>query len=188
MPLQHEEHLLDLMGVSGVALPRWHRHDREREVSGGVEILVRLAPSVADPTRLAPPPAVYRRIREGMPVRFTFAEAGDIFLEDGLERHAGDRRIQLVASFRLAHGNTPGCELCVAARCVIVTICSGRTGVVLNSAPNGANASQTAFAIATGGAIAPPSPKPLTPSGLSGEGECRWTRAMSGTSLAVGAR
>ena len=52
------------------------------------------------------------------------------------------------------------------------TISSGRTGVALISMPNGARASHTALAIATGGATAPPSPTPLTPSGFNGEGEC----------------
>jgi hypothetical protein len=40
------------------------------------------------------------------------------------------------------------------------TICSGSIGVMLNSAPNGANASATTLAIADGGATAPPSPTP----------------------------
>src|SRR5580704_4733744 len=52
------------------------------------------------------------------------------------------------------------------------TSCSGRTGVALTSIPNGANASHTALATAAGGATAPPSPTPLTPSGFNGEGEC----------------
>src|SRR5262249_59008283 len=74
-----------------------------------------------------------------------------------------------------------------AARTAL-TICSGLIGVVLNSAPNGDSASQIALAIAAGGATAPPSPTPLTPTGLSGDGECWWTIAMSGMSLAVGTR
>src|SRR5438128_12686258 len=53
-----------------------------------------------------------------------------------------------------------------------LAICSGRTGVELNSILKGASASDTALAITTGGEIALPSPTPLTPSGLSGEGEC----------------
>src|SRR5262249_50334365 len=67
-------------------------------------------------------------------------------------------------------------------------ICSGLTGVALNSTPNGDSASQIALAIAAGGATAPPSPTPLTPSGLSGDGVCWCAIAMSGTSLAVGTR
>ena len=38
----------------------------------------------------------------------------------------------------------------------------------------------TALAIAAGGATAPPSPTPLTPSGLSGEGECWWIIRIAG--------
>jgi len=52
------------------------------------------------------------------------------------------------------------------------TSCSGLIGVVFTSTPNGAKASQTALAMAAGGATAPPSPTPFTPSGLSGDGEC----------------
>jgi len=51
-------------------------------------------------------------------------------------------------------------------------ICSGLIGVELNSILNGASASDTALAMTTGGEMALPSPTPLTPSGLSGEGEC----------------
>jgi len=58
----------------------------------------------------------------------------------------------------------------------------------LNSAPKGLSASDTALAITTGGAMAPPSPTPLTPSGLSGEGECWWINFIVGTSVAVGSR
>ena len=57
--------------------------------------------------------------------------------------------------------------------------------MTLNSARNGASASATALAIATGGAIAPPSPRPLTPSGLSGDGEC-WCASLVETNYAWG--
>jgi hypothetical protein len=63
---------------------------------------------------------------------------------------------------------------------------STRMGVVLNSAPNTESASETAFAITAGGATAPPSPTPLTPNGLSGEGEWLCSKCMSGMSLARG--
>ena len=109
VPLQHEEDFLDLMRVSGVALARRHGHDRKREIAGRYEVLIGLAAGVADETVLRPAPAVDRRVGERMPVRFALAEAGDVFLENGLKRHADDGRIQLVASFRLAHGNAPGC-------------------------------------------------------------------------------
>src|SRR5260221_108849 len=66
----------------------------------------------------------------------------------------------------------PGAAYHRAAASPALAICSGRTGVELNSILNGASASDTALAITTGGEIALPSPTPLTPSGLSGEGEC----------------
>src|SRR5712692_3415640 len=66
------------------------------------------------------------------------------------------------------------------------SICWGFIGVRLNSTLKGRSASDTAFAITAGGAMGPPSPTPLTPSGLSGEGECWWIRCMSGISQAVG--
>ena len=56
--------------------------------------------------------------------------------------------------------------------CLALISCCGLIGVAFTSTPNGARASQTALAMAAGGATAPPSPTPLTPSGLSGDGEC----------------
>jgi len=75
---------------------------------------------------------------------------------------------------------------CGGAERTALTICSGLIGVALNSAPKGASASLTALAIAAGGATAPPSPTPLTPSGFSDDGECWWTSTISGMSPAVG--
>src|ERR1700724_681922 len=72
------------------------------------------------------------------------------------------------------------------AGCIARTSCCGLTGVVFTSMPNGARASQTALAMAAGGATAPPSPTPLTPRGLSGDGECWCTIYITGISLAVG--
>src|SRR5262245_3928015 len=68
--------------------------------------------------------------------------------------------------------------------CIARTSYSGLTGVSFTSTPNGARASQTALAMAAGGATAPPSPTPLTPRGLSGEGECWCTMRIAGISLA----
>ena len=67
-----------------------------------------------------------------------------------------------------------------------LTMCSGLIGVALNSTPNSESASETAFAMAAGGATAPPSPTPLTPSGLSGDGDSWWSSCMLGLSLARG--
>ncbi len=63
-----------------------------------------------------------------------------------------------------------------------------RIGRVLNSTPKGFSASVTALAITTGGAIAPPSPSPLTPSAFSGVGVSMWTTSIGGVSAAVGSR
>src|SRR6516164_110842 len=67
-------------------------------------------------------------------------------------------------------------------------ICSGLIGVELNSILRWDNASQTPFAITTGGAIALPSPTPLTPNGFRGDGKCICFSSMCGTSLAPGTR
>ena len=62
------------------------------------------------------------------------------------------------------------------------------TGVLLISALNVCKASQTAFAITTGGAMAPPSPSPFTPNELRGEGVSWCITVMGGTSEADGSR
>src|SRR5262249_45036649 len=64
----------------------------------------------------------------------------------------------------------------------------GPGGVRVTLAPNAASASSTALAMAAGGEMAPPSPMPLTPSGLRGDGYSRCTVSMSGSSIAVGTR
>jgi hypothetical protein len=56
------------------------------------------------------------------------------------------------------------------------TMASGRSGVRVMRASKGRSASSTAAASAAGGAIAPPSPRPFTPSGLRGLGV--WWCAM----------
>ena len=68
------------------------------------------------------------------------------------------------------------------------TICSGLMGVELNSTLRWDNASETAFAMTTGGAIALPSPTPLTPNGFKGDGKWRCFSSRCGTSLAPGTR
>src|SRR6185503_16830346 len=64
----------------------------------------------------------------------------------------------------------------------------GPRGARVTRTPNGASASSTALAIAAGGEMAPPSPMPLTPRGLRGDGNSRCTVSTSGTSIAVGTR
>src|SRR6185369_15004564 len=62
----------------------------------------------------------------------------------------------------------------------------GPRGVRVTRTLKGASASSTALAMAAGGEMAPPSPTPLTPSGLRGDGYSRCTVSMSGSSIAVG--
>ena len=52
----------------------------------------------------------------------------------------------------------------------------------------GRRASQTALAMTTGGAMAPPSPRPFTPSSFRGDGDSRWATCVGGISEAVGIR
>src|SRR5437588_825689 len=63
-----------------------------------------------------------------------------------------------------------------------------RSGSARTVTPYGASASSTALATAAGPGIAPPSPTPLAPSGVTGEGCSRRPTSMSGTSRAVGFR
>ena len=69
--------------------------------------------------------------------------------------------------------------------------CRMRRGVIgetSNSAPSGRNASLIALAIAAGGAMAPPSPMPLTPNSVYGASVSIWSRIGAGTSVAPGSR
>src|SRR2546428_7074634 len=63
---------------------------------------------------------------------------------------------------------------------------AGVTGVSVTRTPNDASASSMALAIAAGGEMAPPSPSPLAPSGLRGDGNSRWTVSIGGRSWAFG--
>src|SRR5439155_23954517 len=62
----------------------------------------------------------------------------------------------------------------------------GVNGPLRTTTPRPASASSTAFAIAAGGPIAPPSPSPFTPSGFSGDGTFACASRNSGISPAVG--
>src|SRR5580704_5955517 len=64
----------------------------------------------------------------------------------------------------------------------------GVSGVSLKLAPMPENASATALAIAAGGAMAPPSPRPLTPYSVVSAGVTRCSMRMKGISPAVGTR
>ena len=63
---------------------------------------------------------------------------------------------------------------------------SGLSGVALMRAPKGASTSSTAAVRAAAGASVPPSPTPLTQSGLIGLGVTQWAIRMAGTWTADG--
>ena len=97
-------------------------------------------------------------------------------VEHGAERlAAGDEFDGQVAAFRQRNRSSGIRRALVLepnrlhdrARCAIA--CRMRRGVIgdtSNSAPSGRSASFTALAIAAGGAMAPPSPMPLTPNSV----------------------
>src|SRR3989442_8904041 len=62
------------------------------------------------------------------------------------------------------------------------------TGSSVISIPSGARASATALATAAGAPIVPPSPTPLKPPSVVGEGRSTWWTSIAGTSPAVGTR
>ena len=113
--LQHEEALLDLVGVRGIALPRLDIHDREREVlrrnDGRVGVLAGAAG--ADETMLRALVAFDLGVLERRPVRLLLAEPADEFLHDLFDRHADEfRRARMpcnahVELLSLTRGNKP---------------------------------------------------------------------------------
>src|SRR5499427_567354 len=87
--LQHEEALLDLVGVGGIALARLHIHDRQREVAGRNDgrIAMLAGAAGADEAVLRALVAFDLGVLECGPVRLLVAEASDIFLHDVFERN-----------------------------------------------------------------------------------------------------
>ena len=77
------------------------------------------------------------------------------------ERNRGGKigRARIIEPNRLHVALRPACAMAVKIR-------RGVIGESSNSAPNGRKASLTALAIAAGGAMAPPSPMPLTPNSV----------------------
>src|SRR5262249_30533197 len=65
--------------------------------------------------------------------------------------------------------------------CGVIGVCAMRT-------PNAASASSMAEIIAGAAGTVPPSPAPLAPSGLSGEGVCLKRVLIAGTSIGLGRR
>jgi hypothetical protein len=106
--LQHEEHLLDLVGVGRVALPGLHIHDREREVLGRNDrrIAVLAGAAGADEAMLGALVALDLGILERRPIGLLLAEAADEFLHDVFDRHAHELRRTRMS------GNAHGWLLC----------------------------------------------------------------------------
>ena len=94
MALQHEEALLDLVGVRGIALPRRHEHDREREILGRDHgrVVVLAGAAGADEAVLRALVAFDLGVLERRPVGALLAVAPDEFLHDLLDRHADEFR------------------------------------------------------------------------------------------------
>src|SRR5262245_57583961 len=102
--LQHEEALLDLVGVRGVALARLHIHDRQGEVlrrnDGRVAVLAGAAG--ADEPVLRALVAFDLGVLERRPIRLLLAKAPDVFLHDLLDRNIDQfRRARMACN---AHG------------------------------------------------------------------------------------
>ena len=104
MPLQHEEHLLDLVRMGRVALARRHVHDAQGERPRRDRRFVGLAAGVADEAVLRPPVAVDQRVREGRPVGLAVGEPGDVTGGDLLQPEPGDFGRAGVARGLRGHG------------------------------------------------------------------------------------
>ena len=105
--LQHEENLLDLVRVRGVALAGLDIHDREREIlrrdHGRIAVLAGAAG--ADEAMLRALEAFDLGVLERGPVRLLLAEAADEFLHDLFDRHIDEfRRARMAGN---AHGCAP---------------------------------------------------------------------------------
>ena len=87
--LQHEEALLDLMGMRGVALARIHIHDRQREIAcrDNARIAVLAGTAGADEAVLGALVAFDLGILERGPIRLLFLEAADISFHDVFDRN-----------------------------------------------------------------------------------------------------
>src|SRR5262245_18126435 len=76
---EDEEHLLDLVGMRGIALARRDEHHAEREVLGGNDARIRFARGAApDEPVLRAPVALDARVRERIPIALAIGEAGHL--------------------------------------------------------------------------------------------------------------
>ena len=79
----------------------------------------------------------------------------------------------------------PAARACVSSANAANILC-GVSGVSLSSTPRPCRASFTALRMAAGGGMAPPSPTPLIPYSVLGDGVSMWWTAMRGMSVAPG--
>src|SRR5258708_1915017 len=106
--LQHEKHLLDLMGVRRIALPGLYIHDGKGEVLGRYDgrIAVLAGAAGADEAMLGALVAFDLGVFEGGPIGLLLAESPDEFLHDVFDRHVHELRWTGMA--RNAHGRLLG--------------------------------------------------------------------------------
>jgi len=90
-------------------------------------------------------------------------------------------------SLTSARATSTGCGRDLG-RCRASMIRRGVAGVELISAPSGASASLIAFMIVLAEPMAAPSPTPLMPRAVFGEGVSVWKMRIGGTSVAPGSR
>src|SRR5713226_9839844 len=102
----------------------------------------------------------------------------DIALEDALVR---------IPVHRLRQGRYEELPLDLEAHRIAVPVsASGWTGREMIFTPRGLTASATALAMAAGAPMVPPSPMPLWPPGVRGEGVSRWPMVRNGSVSATG--
>src|SRR6516162_11358364 len=99
--LQHEEDLLDLVRVRGIALPRRHIDDAEGEAAcrDRVRVIVLAGTAGADEAVLRPAVTLDLSVLEGLPIGLLVAKPSDVAPRDILERQRGDFGRHLMASF-----------------------------------------------------------------------------------------
>src|SRR5262249_15321296 len=144
-----------------------HVEPAPAELGGVASITTR---HVEDPRtpRQAEAPKQKIHLAPGLPGRLLVAQLGNIVTVE-------EAREPLRSPCHGAH-----------ARGLRLTSVSGRMGSVVISTPSGFTASATALAMAAGAPMVPPSPMPLCPPGVSGDGVSRWPRVNDGRSPAVG--
>src|SRR5262249_20147650 len=145
------------------------------------------ASALPEPAQLAAVIDIHERGRPGKPKSQHGEEALAAGKDFGLVSVSTERRHGVGGILR--HHVVERSRLHVVfAASMSPTTTDGPSGVRVTRTLTGASASSTALAMAAGGEMAPPSPMPLMPKGLRGEGYSRCTVSMAGSSIAVGTR